>query len=104
MVAVTFARPASGRSSRKATSGARPGPPTATGTGARVCEVSMAGLPSLPMTGALVFFWRCTISSALPWSAVTRKTPPTSSTQANSRPRHSSHVSQATTVASMSPV
>lgn len=42
-----------------------PGPPTATGTGARVCEVRGTGLPSAKM-GFLVFASRWTMSSALP--------------------------------------
>ena len=102
-VAVMLASPASGRSSRKRTDAGRPGPPMATGTGASVWLVSVAILPSC-ITGLLVFFSRCTMSSALPWSAVTRNTPPSSSTALSRMPTCASTTSHAFLVASKSPV
>jgi hypothetical protein len=44
------------------------------------------------------------ISSALPWSAVTMQAPPEPSTASITFPRHSSTVSTALTAASMTPV
>ena len=53
-------------------------------TGLSVCEVNTAGLPCLSMSGLPVFLLCWYISSALPWSAVSKKRPPTSSTASSS--------------------
>lgn len=55
-----------------------------TGHGASVWLVSAAIFPSC-ITGLLVFFSRCTMSSALPWSAVMSQMPPSFSTSAMRR-------------------
>src|SRR6185436_16741680 len=64
---------------------------TTKGTGFRECAVS--GDPS-----------SSSISSALPWSAVTMQAPPAAWTVSSTRPRHSSTASTAFTAASITPV
>ena len=64
---------------------------TTNGTGLSECAVS--GEPS-----------SSSISSALPWSAVTMQAPPLPCTASTTRPRHSSTVSTALTAASITPV
>ena len=56
-------------------------------TGLSVWEVSMRGLPP-SISAFFVFLSRCTMSSALPWSAVIRYVPCTSSTASISFCRH----------------
>ena len=58
-------------------------------TGLSVWEVSMRGLPP-SISAFFVFLSRCTMSSALPWSAVIRYVPFTSSTASISFCRHTS--------------
>ena len=52
------------------------GPPIATGTGSRVCEVRGKSAPVPLCPCGTSFLSRWTMSSALPWSAVTRNIPP----------------------------
>mmetsp|Transcript_561 Transcript_561/g.1783 ORF Transcript_561/g.1783 Transcript_561/m.1783 type:complete len:211 (-) Transcript_561:1026-1658(-) len=103
-VAVTFARPAFGRSSRNLMFAGSAGPPIATGTGASVCDVSGKGVVPSASKRHSFFLFLCTMSSAFPWSAVSKNMPPSSSTTSRSSFTHASHSSHAAIVAARSPV
>ena len=86
------ARARSGRRRRGSPRRRATSAPAVTTNGTGLSEWAVSGEPS-----------SSSISSALPWSAVTRHAPPLAWTASTTRPRHSSTVSTAVTAASITP-